>query len=251
MRPSPCGRSSRERLRSHWGKERLLLVSVGIVCFYVVYVSYRNLKSYLPFVRSAPGDSSRALDYDRELHLLDRVLFFGNDPSDVLHTIFGTSRHGARPVLHLPVVPADGAADRHHVAGLVAQPVLRLLVRHVARHRLDAGHALLLPAAHTRTGLRVRLLLPGPRQHADHRPDEHPAGGQGRCSNRRARRRRAVGRRVRQPALRDHAAARAHDPVHPAVEDPANGSGGSTSVSRSSPPSTSAGTTSPTTSPAS
>lgn len=73
-----------ERLRSHWGRERVTLVVLGIVCFYVTYVSYRNLKSALPIV--LPDT-----EYDRELDLVDRVLFFGNFPSDVLQGLFGTT----------------------------------------------------------------------------------------------------------------------------------------------------------------
>src|SRR3954462_5330478 len=71
----------RERLRTHWNRERLTLVALGIVCFYVVYVSYRNLKSFLPFVRDA--------QYDRELHMLDRALLFGHDPAVLLHHALG------------------------------------------------------------------------------------------------------------------------------------------------------------------
>ena len=53
----------RNRLRTHWNRERITLVTMGIVCFYVVYVTYRNIKSFLPFVIETK--------YDRELHLLD------------------------------------------------------------------------------------------------------------------------------------------------------------------------------------
>ncbi|MEJ7834363.1 MAG: phosphatase PAP2 family protein [Nocardioides sp.] len=81
----------RTRIRSHWTRDRVTLVVLGVLCFYITYVSYRNLKSFLPFVRPDPSDPSKALDYDRELHLLDRVLFFGNDPSNVMHTLLGTS----------------------------------------------------------------------------------------------------------------------------------------------------------------
>jgi hypothetical protein len=70
------------RLRTHWTRERLTLVALGIVCFYVVYVSYRNLKSFLPEVIHTK--------YDRELHLIDRALFFGHEPASVLHDILGT-----------------------------------------------------------------------------------------------------------------------------------------------------------------
>jgi len=72
----------RERWRSHWNRDRIILVALGVVCFYVVYVSYRNLKSFLPFINETM--------YDRELHLLDRALFFGHEPATVMHTVLGT-----------------------------------------------------------------------------------------------------------------------------------------------------------------
>lgn len=74
----------KQRWREHWTKERFTLVALGIGCFYVTYACYRNLKSFLPFVL---GDKK----YDTELHAIDRILFLGNDPSAVLHTIFGFS----------------------------------------------------------------------------------------------------------------------------------------------------------------
>jgi hypothetical protein len=73
----------RERVRAHWTRERLTLVVIGLVSFYVTYVSYRNLKSLLPFIM---GDKK----YDYELHLLDQALFWGHDPAIVLHTALGT-----------------------------------------------------------------------------------------------------------------------------------------------------------------
>ena len=73
-----------ERLRTHWRRERLTLVVLGIVCFYVTYVSYRNLKSFLPFIRE--------VKYDRELHIMDRALMFGHEPGNVMHD---AARHRA------------------------------------------------------------------------------------------------------------------------------------------------------------
>lgn len=70
------------RIRQHWTRERLVLVALGLVGFYLTYVSYRNLKSYLPFVM---GDKK----YDRELHLIDQFLFFGHEPAVVLHSVLG------------------------------------------------------------------------------------------------------------------------------------------------------------------
>lgn len=82
-RPRAAYDIARERLHTHWTRERVLLVMLGIVGFYVIYVCYRNLKSFLPLV------SDRM--YDRELHLLDRALFFGHEPGPVLHDLFGTT----------------------------------------------------------------------------------------------------------------------------------------------------------------
>jgi len=97
----------KNRVRDHWTRERMILVVMGLVCFYITYVSYRNLKSFLPFIM---GEEK----YDRELHLIDRVLFLGNEPATVLHNIFGTG-----PIAHvlssvylwfLPLVPLALAA---------------------------------------------------------------------------------------------------------------------------------------------
>jgi len=72
-------------VREHWTRDRIQLVVLGLVCFYVTYVSYRNLKNFLPFVR---GGKTRAGDY--ELHKFDQWLLFGNDPSSLLHQWLGT-----------------------------------------------------------------------------------------------------------------------------------------------------------------
>ncbi len=74
-------------IREHWTLERIQLVVIGLVCFYVTYVSYRNLKNFLPFVR---GISSRNQG-DYELHKFDQWLLFGNDPALLLHDVLGTS----------------------------------------------------------------------------------------------------------------------------------------------------------------
>jgi hypothetical protein len=73
----------RHRVSTHWTRERMTLVVLGVVCFYLTYVSYRNLKSFLPFVLN---DTT----YDRELHLLDRALLFGHDPGVLMHDLLGT-----------------------------------------------------------------------------------------------------------------------------------------------------------------
>jgi hypothetical protein len=91
----------RDRWRSHWNRDRITLVALGIISFYIVYVSYRNLKSYLPFIHDNM--------YDREMHLLDRALFFGHEPATVLHAVLGTeiSAHALSSIYlwFLPMVP--------------------------------------------------------------------------------------------------------------------------------------------------
>ena len=91
----------RERIRTHWNRERLTLTVLGLVCFYITYVSYRNLKSFLPFVRDT--------EYDRELYLIDQALMLGNEPGNVFHELLGTgvSAHflSAIYLWFLPLVP--------------------------------------------------------------------------------------------------------------------------------------------------
>lgn len=82
LRPREMGPIVRERLRTHWTRDRWVLVGLGMVCFYLTYVSYRNLKSFLPFVMGPKK-------YDRELHMVDQWLFFGNEPAVVLHSFLG------------------------------------------------------------------------------------------------------------------------------------------------------------------
>jgi membrane-associated phospholipid phosphatase len=106
LRPSLIVPVIRERLRTHWTRERMTLVALGVVCFYITYVSYRNLKSALPFVRSFEDPSNM---FDRELNIVDQVLFFGNQPGPVLHDLLGTdlAAHGLSSIYlwFLPLVP--------------------------------------------------------------------------------------------------------------------------------------------------
>jgi hypothetical protein len=83
-RPSQMRSAWRDRVRSHWTKARMQLVASGLLCFYITYVSYRNLKSELPFVE---GKSHL---FDVELDTIDRALFLGHPPGVVLHSALGT-----------------------------------------------------------------------------------------------------------------------------------------------------------------
>ncbi len=83
LRPRAMPAAFRDRVRTHWSRDRITLVVLGVLCFYITYVSYRNLKSFLPFIM---GETK----YDRELHLIDHALLFGHDPALLLHSLFGT-----------------------------------------------------------------------------------------------------------------------------------------------------------------
>jgi CDP-diacylglycerol--glycerol-3-phosphate 3-phosphatidyltransferase len=68
--------------RERWNRRRLAAVGLGLFSFYVTYLSYRNLKGFLPFITDQ--------DYDSKLLSIDRSLFFGHDPATLLHQLLGT-----------------------------------------------------------------------------------------------------------------------------------------------------------------
>ncbi len=70
-------------VHERWPWHRVRLSLIGLVAFYVTYVGYRNLKSYLPF---AAGDDH----WDDSLGIVDSILFLGADPATLLHTVLGT-----------------------------------------------------------------------------------------------------------------------------------------------------------------
>jgi hypothetical protein len=65
-----------------WPMEHVRFALLGLGSWYLTYVSFRNLKSYVPFVNPHLWDS----DLDR----LDRAILFGHDPAVVLHDLLGT-----------------------------------------------------------------------------------------------------------------------------------------------------------------
>ena len=94
---------ARDIVNEHWTRERVALVLIGLASFYVTYVGYRNLKSYLPFIREGTQDAM--------LRELDRLLFFGNEPAIILHQVLGegVSAHVLSFVylIFLPFVPVS------------------------------------------------------------------------------------------------------------------------------------------------
>lgn len=94
---------ARTIMKEHWTRERIVLVVIGLTSFFVTYVSYRNLKAYLP---SLGGDTQDPL-----LHQIDQVLAFGYEPAVLMHAVLGEGT--AADVLafvyllFLPVSPAS------------------------------------------------------------------------------------------------------------------------------------------------
>jgi PAP2 superfamily len=74
-------RTIRTIVREEWTWGRVANIATGLIAFYICYVSYRNLKSYLPF---------RDRLYDHDLLKLDHFLMFGNNPAPLLHDWLGT-----------------------------------------------------------------------------------------------------------------------------------------------------------------
>lgn len=70
-------------INEEWTWKRLFYISVGLGSFYICYVSYRNLKSFLPTVREG-------VLYDNRMLQLDHFLMFGHNPADLLHNLLGT-----------------------------------------------------------------------------------------------------------------------------------------------------------------
>ncbi len=75
-------RTAGAKLRERWTPLRIALTASGLVAYHVVYVSYRNLKSWDAF------NTNR----DQQLLDLDRTLFLGHSPAVLLHDLFGTDR---------------------------------------------------------------------------------------------------------------------------------------------------------------
>ena len=66
-------------LRERWTGQRLVLVLTGLVGYHVVYLCYRNLKSWNAFNQLR----------DHDLLAFDKALFLGHHPAALLHTLVG------------------------------------------------------------------------------------------------------------------------------------------------------------------
>ncbi|HET6167432.1 MAG TPA: phosphatase PAP2 family protein [Marmoricola sp.] len=69
--------------RERWTRSHVVFAVSGLGTWYVCYATFRNLKSYVPFVHERLFDSS--------FKKIDHALWLGHDPATVLHSWFGTS----------------------------------------------------------------------------------------------------------------------------------------------------------------
>jgi membrane-associated phospholipid phosphatase len=76
------GRAVRQVVTERWSRRRLRVVLIGLVAFYTTYLSYRNLKSFLPFLVDQ--------NHDAALLSFDRGLTGGQDPATWLQNVLGT-----------------------------------------------------------------------------------------------------------------------------------------------------------------
>lgn len=81
----------RQQLTERWGVRRLALLLSTLVAYHVVYISYRNLKSWDAF--NTPRD--------HDLAAVDRWLFLGHTPAAVLHDLLGRSTAMADVLAHV------------------------------------------------------------------------------------------------------------------------------------------------------
>lgn len=91
-----------EILREEWSWTRVVNIMTGLVGFYICYVSYRNIKSYLPLIRED-------VLFDHDMLQLDHFLMFGHNPATILHQLLGTSVTAevlaTAYVSYLPLIP--------------------------------------------------------------------------------------------------------------------------------------------------
>jgi hypothetical protein len=69
--------------RERWTRSHVVFAVSGLAAWYVCYATFRNLKSYVPFVHEQT--------FDKTFARIDHALWMGHDPANVLHSWFGTT----------------------------------------------------------------------------------------------------------------------------------------------------------------
>jgi hypothetical protein len=117
---------TREITRERWPASHWRFALGGVMAWYLCYATFRNLKSFVPFVH-ADGTPLSATDnvYDTQMANLDKVLWLGHDPARVLHDLLGTGfaaqLFSAVYIIWIVLVPVSIAIalvwTRHTAAG--------------------------------------------------------------------------------------------------------------------------------------
>jgi hypothetical protein len=76
-------RGIRDVIDEEWTWSRVFHIACGLLSFYICYVSYRNLKSFLPIL---VGNER----HDKMLFEFDYWLMLGHSPEELLHNLLGT-----------------------------------------------------------------------------------------------------------------------------------------------------------------
>ena len=72
----------REVAAERWPRSHWMFALSGMAAWYLTYATFRNLKSFVPFVNLN--------NYDAELNSIDKAIFFGHEPADLMHDLLGT-----------------------------------------------------------------------------------------------------------------------------------------------------------------
>jgi hypothetical protein len=73
-----------------WESSHIVFAVTGLGAWYICYATFRNLKSYVPFVWSGDAHPAPASHvFDDALDKIDRAIWFGHEPANVLHAAFG------------------------------------------------------------------------------------------------------------------------------------------------------------------
>lgn len=80
--PRHLGASWLAVTRERWPASHWRFAVGGVLAWYLTYATFRNIKSFAPFVNTHV--------YDEGMAKLDRILWLGNNPSTVLHDLLGT-----------------------------------------------------------------------------------------------------------------------------------------------------------------
>lgn len=76
------GRLLGDVTRERWPLDHIRFALLGLGSWYLTYVAFRNLKSFVPFVNEGLDDGA--------LERIDRAIFLGHDPAVMLHDLLGT-----------------------------------------------------------------------------------------------------------------------------------------------------------------